>query len=110
MARLNGAFRDKPVPTNVLSFATDADGLPSEIAAPLGDIAICAAVVTREAAAQHKTPEHHWAHLVVHGVLHLLGYDHSSVGEAREMEELEIDILRGFGIADPYASAVMKDD
>ena len=102
MAVLNEKYRGKKGPTNVLSFPADPSGLPPEVAALLGDIAVCAPVVAREAHAQGKPEVEHWAHLVVHGVLHLLGYDHESAGEAREMEDLEIDILRCFGIADPY--------
>lgn len=104
MTTLNETFRDARGPTNVLSFPADNAGLPPEHEDLLGDIAICAPVVAREARAQHKSERSHWAHLVVHGVLHLLGYDHQSAGEAREMEELEINLLRRFGISDPYAA------
>ena len=69
----------------------------------IGDLAICAPVVLREAAEQGKLARDHWAHLTVHGVLHLLGYDHIEDGEAQAMEALETHILAGLGIADPYA-------
>lgn len=102
MTALNDAYRGKHQPTNVLSFPADSTGLPPDVVTPLGDIVVCASVVAREARTQGKPEGDHWAHLVIHGVLHLLGYDHGSAGEAREMEDLEIDILRRFGIADPY--------
>jgi probable rRNA maturation factor len=69
----------------------------------IGDLAICAPVVAREAAEQRKKPRDHWAHLTVHGTLHLLGYDHIEDAEAEAMEALETRILAGMGIADPYA-------
>lgn len=98
-AALNEAYRHKPGPTNVLSFPSVA---PPEVeSALLGDIVICAPVVLREAVVQGKTPEAHWAHLVAHGVLHLLGYDHDEI-HAEAMESLEIRILAGLGYPDPY--------
>ena len=98
---LNRDYRGKDYATNVLSFPAE---LPPGIALPLiGDLAICAPVVLREAAEQAKRPRDHWAHLTVHGVLHLLGYDHIDDGEAETMETLETRILAGLGIADPYA-------
>jgi len=98
---LNRDYRGKDYATNVLSFPAE---LPPGIALPLiGDLAICAPVVLREAAEQAKRPRDHWAHLTVHGVLHLLGYDHIDDGEAEAMETLETRILAGLGIADPYA-------
>lgn len=101
-AELNGSYRDKPYPTNVLSFPLD---MPAEADIPyLGDLAICAAVVAREAQEQGKPPEAHWAHMVVHGVLHLLGYDHLSEAEAEEMEALEVTLLSRMGYPDPYQS------
>lgn len=96
---LNDAYRHKQGPTNVLSFPFEA---PPEIDSTLlGDIVICAPVVLREAVVQGKTPEAHWAHLVAHGVLHLLGYDHDEA-QAEAMESLEIRILAGLGYPDPY--------
>ncbi len=98
-AALNETYRHKPGPTNVLSFPFEA---PPEVdSALLGDIVICAPVVLREAIVQGKTPEAHWAHLVAHGVLHLLGYDHDET-QAEAMEALEIRILAGLGFPDPY--------
>jgi len=99
-ARLNKIYRGKAGPTNVLSFPFAA---PAALrAAELGDLVICAPVVAREARAQGKTPRAHWAHMVVHGVLHLLGYDHVRVGQARVMEAQERRILGELGYADPY--------
>ena len=98
---LNRDYRGKDYATNVLSFPAE---LPPGVALPLiGDLAICAPVVLREAAEQGKAARDHWAHLTVHGVLHLLGYDHIEDGEAQAMEALETRILAGLGIADPYA-------
>ncbi len=99
-AALNETYRHKQGPTNVLSFAVeDADLLPVPL---LGDIVICAPVVEREAHEQHKEALAHWAHMVVHGVLHLLGYDHLEEREAQAMETLETDILAQLGFPDPY--------
>lgn len=98
---LNRDYRGKDYATNVLSFPAE---LPPGVALPLiGDLAICAPVVLREAAEQAKLPRDHWAHLTIHGVLHLLGYDHIDDAEADVMEALETRILAGLGIADPYA-------
>ena len=98
---LNRDYRGKDYATNVLSFPAE---LPPGVALPLiGDLAICAPVVLREAAEQAKLPRDHWAHLTIHGVLHLLGYDHIDDAEANAMEALETRILAGLGIADPYA-------
>ena len=98
---LNRDYRGKDYATNVLSFEAD---LPPELKLPLvGDMVICAPVVAREAAEQGKRPRDHWAHLTVHGTLHLLGYDHIVAAEAEAMEALETRILAGLGIADPYA-------
>ena len=97
---LNRDYRGKDYATNVLSFPIE---LPPGVASPLiGDLAICAPVVLREAAGQGKRPGDHWAHLTIHGVLHLLGYDHIEDAEAEAMEALETRILAGLGIADPY--------
>ena len=98
---LNRDYRGKDYATNVLSFEA---GLPPELKLPLiGDMAICAPVVAREAAEQGKLARDHWAHLTVHGTLHLLGYDHLVEAEAEAMEALETRILAALGIADPYA-------
>ncbi|MDO1530198.1 rRNA maturation RNase YbeY [Fulvimonas sp. R45] len=99
---LNRDYRGRDYATNVLSFPAE---LPPGVNLPLiGDLAICAPVVVREAAEQHKRPRDHWAHLTVHGTLHLLGYDHIEEAEAEAMEALEARILAGLGIADPYAA------
>ena len=97
---LNAAYRGKNKPTNVLSFPFDAsiDMTPML----LGDLVICAPVVAREAESQKKPLAHHWAHMVVHGCLHLLGYDHIDDDEALEMEGLETRILQSLSIPDPY--------
>ncbi|MGC1549693.1 MAG: rRNA maturation RNase YbeY [Rhodanobacter sp.] len=98
---LNRDYRHKDYATNVLSFPAE---LPPGVQLPLiGDLAICAPVVAREAAEQGKRERDHWAHLTVHGVLHLLGYDHIDDADANVMEALETRILAGLGIADPYA-------
>lgn len=100
--RLNRDWRGKDKPTNVLSFPAGEVLDPTAVRHPLGDLVICAPVVMREAKAQQKPPQAHWAHLVVHGVLHLLGYDHENERDATVMEARETAILRHFGIADPY--------
>lgn len=98
---LNRDYRGKDYATNVLSFPVE---LPPGINLPLiGDLVICAPVVAREAAEQGKPSRHHWAHMTVHGVLHLIGYDHIDEQEAEQMEALETRILAGLGIDDPYA-------
>jgi probable rRNA maturation factor len=100
MARLNRDYRDRHGPTNVLSFPSD---LPRELNLPLlGDIVICASLVRREAAEQGKSPEAHWAHLTIHGTLHLLGYDHVEEADAAVMEALESRILQQLGYPCPY--------
>lgn len=98
---LNRTWRHKDYPTNVLSFPADIpEGL---LDIPLlGDLVICVPVVEREAAEQGKAPDAHWAHLVIHGCLHLLGYDHIEDAEAEEMESLERDLLAELGYPDPY--------
>lgn len=99
-AELNHQYRGKDSPTNVLSFPFEA---PPGISIPLlGDLVICAAVVAREAREQGKTPAAHWAHMVVHGMLHLQGYDHEDDAEAEAMEALETRLLHTLGFADPY--------
>jgi len=104
ISELNEVYRHKAGPTNVLSFPFEAPpGLPEEEAeALLGDIIICAQVVSHEAAEQNKTLRAHWAHMVVHGVLHLLGYDHLNDEEAEEMESLEIQLLSELAFPNPY--------
>ena len=99
-AVLNGRYRSRPRPTNVLSFP--APPLPDGSRPILGDLAIAAPVVAREASEQGKAPRAHWAHMVVHGCLHLLGYDHMEENEAIRMEALERRILAGLGFPDPY--------
>ncbi|MDK7738050.1 rRNA maturation RNase YbeY [Providencia stuartii] len=97
---LNLTYRGKDKPTNVLSFPFEA---PPEVELPLlGDLIICRQVVEQEAIEQQKSAEEHWAHMVVHGCLHLLGYDHIEDDEAEEMESLETEILAELGYADPY--------
>ena len=98
--RYNRQFRRKDHPTNVLSFAYEP--LPGEKTTLLGDLVICAPIVAREAAEQGKRVRDHYAHLTVHGVLHLIGYDHQIEPEAQRMEALERRILAGLGITDPY--------
>ena len=106
---LNRHYRGKDYATNVLSFPADvAEGvkLPKGVKMPLlGDIVLCAPVVAREAREQKKTLAEHYAHLTVHGALHLLGWDHEDAREAECMEQLEREILAGLGIGDPYAEA-----
>ena|SRR3990167_10185546 len=99
-AELNQTYRQKSSPTNVLSFTYDP--IPGITQESLGDLAICAALVESEALAQHKKSSAHWAHLTIHGVLHLLGYDHIAEHEAIEMEALEIQILQKLGFENPY--------
>ena len=98
-ADTNSTYRGRDYPTNVLSF-------PAEVTAPdvaiLGDLLICLPVVLAEAASQKKSPDHHLRHLVLHGVLHLLGFDHVEERQAQQMEDLERNHLARFGIPDPY--------
>lgn len=97
---LNRDYRQKDKPTNVLSFPAD---IPDCIELPLlGDLVICAPVVAQEACEQNKALADHWAHMVIHGTLHLLGFDHIEDDEADAMETLEIAILQELGIASPY--------
>lgn len=100
---LNRDYRGKDYATNVLSFPFEAP--PGVEVAILGDLAICAEVVKNEAQEQQKSPIAHWAHMVIHGTLHLLGYDHIEDDEATAMEALEIKLLAGFGFSDPYGDA-----
>ena len=102
-AELNRSFRKRDGATNVLSFPFDAG---SHVRPPLlGDVVICAPVVAREAREQGKALDDHYAHLVIHGVLHLLGHDHGDEDQAALMEGLERRVLAGLGVADPYAAA-----
>lgn len=98
---LNRDYRGKDKPTNVLSFPFEAP--PGVELSLLGDLVICAEVVAAEAAEQGKPLAHHWAHMVIHGLLHLLGYDHIDEQEAEQMEGLERAILAQLDIPDPYA-------
>jgi probable rRNA maturation factor len=97
---LNARYRGRDHATNVLSFPAPPAGAGR--AGLLGDLVICPAVLRAEARAQHKSARAHWAHLVVHGVLHLAGYDHERADQARRMEGREVRVLRGLGIANPY--------
>ncbi|MFZ5658088.1 MAG: rRNA maturation RNase YbeY [Pseudomonadota bacterium] len=101
---LNRHYRGKDYATNVLSFPAELpEGLPEGVRLPLlGDLVICAPVVAREAAEQGKALNDHYAHLTVHGALHLLGWDHEDEDDAEAMEALEREILGGLGVADPY--------
>jgi probable rRNA maturation factor len=103
MAAINAEWRGKDRPTNVLSFPAPRDiPVPVGEARPLGDIVLAYGVIAREAEEQGKTLRAHVGHLMVHGTLHLLGYDHETDLEAEEMEALETSILKGLGITDPY--------
>jgi probable rRNA maturation factor len=100
MRLLNRRYRGKDRPTNVLSFP--ANPAPGVKPRPLGDVLICPTVLRREARAQGKSEQAHWAHLVVHGTLHLVGYDHDKDRAAARMERREIAVLRRLGFANPY--------
>jgi probable rRNA maturation factor len=101
--QLNAAYRGKDVPTNVLAFPLQRPpGVPPEADGYLGDIVLAAETILREADAQGIEPLDHLQHLVVHGLLHLLGYDHDTAAAAKAMERLETAILSGIGVADPY--------
>ncbi len=106
-AELNQTYRHKKGPTNILSFPFDA---PVETESELlGDLLICAPVVLQEASQQGKPARHHWAHIVIHGVLHLLGYDHIDEADARRMETLEINLLKTLNIPNPYHEDLLND-
>jgi len=106
MRILNRDYRDKDKPTNVLSFpAGHVSGLPEAEPVPVGDIVVCADIVRDEADAQQKGLPDHWAHMLVHGTLHLLGFDHEADDEAAAMEAFEKRILAAHGLADPYGAA-----
>lgn len=102
-AALNERYRHKKGPTNVLSFAAEPPLGQGDELLPFGDVVICAAVVAREARDQGKKPVAHWAHMVVHGTLHLLGYDHEKRQDATAMEARERVLLRALGFDDPYS-------
>jgi probable rRNA maturation factor len=100
MTEFNEQYRKKKGATNILSFPFDA---PEGIESPLlGDLLVCAPIVKKQAQQQNKALESHWAHMIVHGILHLLGYDHIDDAEAEEMEALEVKILQIIKIKDPY--------
>ena len=101
---LNKQYRSKDKPTNVLSFPME---IPEELlnkldVIMLGDLVICAPIVEKEAKSQGKEPNAHWAHMVIHGILHLQGFDHVLESDAQEMESLEIKLLQQIGIENPY--------
>jgi probable rRNA maturation factor len=100
MQQLNHRFRGKDRPTNVLSFP--AASTPGVKPLPMGDVVLCPAILRQEAREQGKAETAHWAHLVVHGVLHLAGYDHEDDADARRMERREVSVLRSLGFGNPY--------
>jgi len=102
--RLNARYRGRNQPTNVLSFPAVPE-VASARPRPLGDLLVCGRVLRAEARAQAKSLRAHWAHLVVHGALHLIGYDHERRADAQRMERREIAVLRRLGFANPYRSA-----
>lgn len=107
MQALNRQFRGKDRPTNVLAFpAMPAPGASPQ---PLGDVVICPAVLRREARVQGKTLQEHWAHLVVHGALHLVGFDHERQPDALRMERREIAVLRALGFDNPYGARIGRN-
>ena len=117
--KLNHEWRGKDKATNVLSFPADfppaapfqSHQIPPGMALHLGDVILAYETVIAESEAQHKSPAHHTAHLVMHGVLHLLGYDHETERDANDMEQLEISLLNYFGIGNPYLECdIMQDE
>ncbi|HTF97550.1 MAG TPA: rRNA maturation RNase YbeY [Cellvibrio sp.] len=105
---LNSRYRGKDKPTNVLSFPAD---IPEEVGIPLlGDLVVCAPVVEQEASEQGKTLDAHWAHMLVHGSLHLLGFDHIDDHEAETMEALETKIITGLGFPAPYQDNLTAEE
>jgi len=104
--RLNARYRGRDKATNVLSFpAPQLPPIAASMARPLGDLVICPQVLRTEAREQQKSLRAHWAHLVVHGSLHLIGYDHGRAADAQRMERREIAVLRRLGFENPYRSA-----
>ena len=102
--KLNSRYRGKDYATNVLSFPASSIPVTPEQAMPLGDLVICPQVLRTEAREQNKSLRAHWAHLVVHGALHLIGYDHERSTDARRMERREVTVLRRLGFTNPYRS------
>jgi probable rRNA maturation factor len=102
-AELNSRYRGKRGSTNVLSFPAESPPGPADELLPFGDVVICAEVVEREAREQGKKPAAHWAHMVVHGMLHLQGYDHEKARDAGIMEARERELLADLGFPDPYS-------
>lgn len=107
-AKLNRRYRGRHGATNVLAFVPDAAAARLDPNPPLGDLVICGVVVEAEAREQGKPPKAHWAHIAVHGALHLIGYDHDTDRAARRMERKEREILAILGMADPYRPAVRR--
>lgn len=106
MRTLNRLYRKQDKPTNVLSFpAGEIAGMPDTASRLLGDVVICASVVAAEAEEQGKSLADHWGHILVHGTLHLLGFDHETEADAAEMERLETSILAAGNVTDPYAAS-----
>ena len=106
--QLNRRYRDRQYPADVLSFPS---AMPAALrrqldSDPLGDIVVCAELAKREAQSRDRPVEQHWAHLVIHGCLHLLGYDHAADQDAAAMEKIEIEILRNLGIPNPYGHSM----
>ena len=104
---LNRDYREKDYATNILSFPSDYSEIPEGFLDEaelgyLGDLVVCADVVLQESTIQKKTVDHHWAHLVIHGMLHLQGYDHINDEDASEMEAIEIELLEKLGVPNPY--------
>ncbi len=109
MQAINNEFRGKDSPTNVLSFPAGAiQGLPADSELPLGDLVICASIVNEEAEQQGKSKQDHWGHMIVHGCLHLLGFDHEQDEEAAAMEGLEVEILSAYGVTNPYVDSIKE--
>jgi len=102
--QLNHRYRGRDQATNVLAFATGEDTVPAAQPLLLGDVVVALGVVLREAVEQHKRPADHLSHLIVHGILHLLGHDHQDDASAAVMEALEVEALARLGIADPYVT------